>query len=89
MKTKRNFEYRDDSARDLTIGWAGLAAGLALLAAMVGATGCGGMEIGGRLGVYRVDERQESQRMVQNPNPWVCTLWPSMEGCKPTEMHGS
>ena len=36
-------------------------------------SGCTGMEIGGRLGVYRVDERQESSRTnVENRVPLKC-----------------
>lgn len=36
-------------------------------------SGCTGIEIGGRLGVYRVDERQESSRTnVENKVPLRC-----------------
>ena len=36
-------------------------------------SGCTGIEIGGRLGVYRVDERQESSRTnVENKVPLKC-----------------
>jgi hypothetical protein len=35
--------------------------------------GCSGMEVGAKLGVYRVDERQESQRM--HNVPLKCYLW--------------
>jgi hypothetical protein len=36
-------------------------------------SGCTGIEIGGRLGVYRVDERQESSRTnVENKVPLIC-----------------
>lgn len=36
-------------------------------------TGCTGIELGGRLGVYRVDERQESSRTnVENKVPLKC-----------------
>jgi hypothetical protein len=36
-------------------------------------SGCTGIEIGGRLGIYRVDERQESSRTnVENKVPLRC-----------------
>lgn len=36
-------------------------------------SGCTGLELGGRLGVYRVDERQESSRTnVENKVPLKC-----------------
>lgn len=35
-------------------------------------SGCSGMEVGGRLGVYRVDERQESQRTYRQAVPLKC-----------------
>lgn len=36
-------------------------------------SGCTGIELGGRLGVYRVDERQESSRTnVENKVPLKC-----------------
>jgi len=36
-------------------------------------SGCTGMEVGGRLGVYRVDERQESSRThLENKVPLKC-----------------
>lgn len=36
-------------------------------------SGCTGIELGGRLGVYRVDERQESSRTnVENRVPLKC-----------------
>lgn len=38
----------------------------------VGIIGCSGMEVGGRLGVYRVDERQESQRTHRQNVPLKC-----------------
>jgi hypothetical protein len=37
-------------------------------------TGCSGVELGGRLGVYRVDERQDSSRTYRNSIPWKCYL---------------
>jgi len=36
-------------------------------------SGCTGIELGGRLGVYRVDERQESSRTnLENKVPLKC-----------------
>ena len=36
-------------------------------------SGCTGIEVGGKLGVYRVDERQESSRTnVENRVPLKC-----------------
>jgi len=36
----------------------------AMLAVLASVSGCSGIEVGGRLGVYRVDEREESSRML-------------------------
>lgn len=49
-------------------------ASLAILIALgsSGLIGCSGMEVGGRLGVYRVDERQESQRTHRQNVPLKC-----------------
>lgn len=49
----------------------GLALGLAalIIAAM---TGCSGMEVGGRVGLYRVDERQDSSRTYRSALPLKC-----------------
>lgn len=45
-----------------------LACGVLLLV-----SGCTGIELGGRLGVYRVDERQDSSRTnVENRVPLKC-----------------
>ena len=41
-------------------------------------TGCTGMEVGAKLGVYRVDERQESQRTYSVP--LKCYLWEDCSG---------
>lgn len=35
-------------------------------------TGCGGFEVGGKVGLYRVDEHAESSRMVRKPLPLKC-----------------
>jgi hypothetical protein len=39
-------------------------------------SGCSGMEVGGRLGVYRVDERQDSSRTHREAVPWKCYFVP-------------
>lgn len=54
-----------------------LAVGSYALAAylMASMTGCAGMEVGGRLGVYRVDERREEQRTYRQALPLKCYLW--------------
>ncbi|TXH14237.1 MAG: hypothetical protein E6R03_09785 [Hyphomicrobiaceae bacterium] len=63
------------------IQWLGF---LAVLAGMMCfGTGCAGLELGGRLGVYRVDERREEQRTYRNPKPAICYLLPSR--CAPQQ----
>ena len=50
----------------------GLAVG-AMLAVLASVSGCSGIEVGGSLGVYRVDEREESSRMTRhNAVPLKC-----------------
>jgi hypothetical protein len=57
------------------VQWLGF---LAVLAGMMCfGSGCAGLELGGRLGVYRVDERQESQKTYANRKPAICYLLPS------------
>jgi hypothetical protein len=58
-----------------TLQWLGFMAVLAGM--MCFGSGCAGIELGGRLGVYRVDERQESQKTYRNPKPAICYLLPS------------
>lgn len=48
--------------------WIGFFVVLAAVAAM---TGCSGLEVGGKLGVYAVDERQDSSRTYKRP-PLKC-----------------
>jgi hypothetical protein len=51
-------------------GW--IIFGLFLGAIALATTGCSGLEVGGKLGVYRVDERQESQATHRQPMPLKC-----------------
>lgn len=39
---------------------------------LFGLIGCSGLELGGKLGVYAVDERQESQRTYKRPQALKC-----------------
>lgn len=44
-------------------------------------TGCAGVELGGKLGLYRVDEKQDSSATVQaQTKPLKCYLG-NFEGC--------
>lgn len=43
-------------------------------------TGCAGIELGGKAGIYRVDQRQESQATHRNPLPLKCYLWADCSG---------
>jgi hypothetical protein len=53
-------------------------------------TGCSGIELGGRLGVYRVDERQESQRTYRRSVPLKCYFTScAPEGTEGEERQGS
>jgi hypothetical protein len=59
-----------------------LTRGAAAIALVVTVTGCGarGYELGGRLGYYEVDERQESQRTHHTPyRSVICKL--TGQGC--------
>lgn len=44
---------------------------------MATTSGCAGLELGGKLGIYRVDERFEKQKTYRNPKPAICYLLPS------------
>ena len=70
-----------------TLQWIGFVAVLAGM--MCFGTGCAGMEVGGRLGVYRVDERQESQKTYANQKPAICYLLPSRCAEQQQEAQGS
>lgn len=59
-----NREVKDDKS------W--LVFGVMLGVAAYALTGCSGMEVGGRLGVYRVDERQDSSRTYRQATPLKC-----------------
>lgn len=43
-------------------------------------TGCSGIELGAKAGIYRVDQRQESQATHRNPLPLKCYLWADCSG---------
>jgi len=43
-----------------------------LIVIAIGLSACSGLEMGGKLGIYRVDERQESQRTYRRAVPWKC-----------------
>jgi len=57
---------------------------LAIVCGLIMATtsGCSGIEVGGRLGIYAVDERQESQKTYRSAKPAICYVFPSR--CQPT-----
>lgn len=61
--------YQNDDAKNSAVGFLGLALALGAMALM---TGCSGLEVGGKLGLYRVDERAESQRTYRQSIPWKC-----------------
>lgn len=63
-------QFKNDDAKRTALDGLMLAIGLAAVAFL--SSGCGGMELGGRLGVYRVDERQESQRTYRQAMPLKC-----------------
>ena len=48
-------------------------AGYAIATVML--TGCAGVELGARAGLYRVDQRQESQATHAKPLPLKCYIW--------------
>lgn len=66
--------YKKNDAMN-TVKWLGFVAALAGM--MCFGSGCAGLEVGGKLGLYRVDERQESQKTYVNPRPAICYLLPS------------
>lgn len=56
--------------RLLIAGWAWAAIALVALSTL---SGCAGVELGGKLGLYRVDEKQDSSATVQaQTKPFVC-----------------
>ncbi len=56
--------YKNNDAMN-TVKWLGFVAVLAGM--MCFGSGCAGIELGGKVGLYRVDERQESQKTFVNP----------------------
>ena len=67
-------------------GWLVFGAILAGIAAVT--TGCSGVEIGGKIGAYRVDERQESQRTHRQPIPLKC-YFTACSGEERSQVEGS
>lgn len=55
------------------MNWVVLGVALAVVAFL--ATGCSGMEVGGKLGVYRVDTRADRSETYHKPMPLKCYLW--------------
>jgi hypothetical protein len=58
-----------------TVKWLGFVAVLAGM--MCFGSGCAGIELGGKVGIYRTDEHSESTRTYRNPKPAICYLLPS------------
>lgn len=54
----------------LFVGWVMWAAGM--LGTLTVLSGCSGIEMGGKLGVYRVDERNDASRTYRAPLPLKC-----------------
>jgi hypothetical protein len=42
--------------------------------AVLTTTGCAGIELGGKLGVYEVDERHTSDTVTTRAKPFICRL---------------
>lgn len=55
-------------------------ASCALLYTLVFSTGCAGVELGGKMGLYAVDQREETQVTKSRAKPLKC-LWSQAEGC--------
>ena len=55
---------------------------VALVATMAG---CSGLELGGRLGVYAVDEKQDSSRTYRRQQPLKCLFVSCEEPTKEVE----
>lgn len=64
--------YRNTSAEETCKAYAVLLSVLAAVGVAVFGTGCSGMEVGGKLGVYRVDEHSESSSFKGRPVPLKC-----------------
>ena len=60
---------------------------LAIIAVVM--TGCSGMEVGGKFGVYRVDERSDHSRTYRNNVPLACYLWKNCGAQQADEANGS
>jgi hypothetical protein len=55
-------------------------------------TGCAltknGFEVGAKVGMYGVDEKQESQQMHRKPMPLICYVWPTPDKCSGFDTNG-
>lgn len=79
----KSFEDKVNSALDASVTWS---IGLVLVGTVaILCSGCSGVEVGGKLGVYRVDQRQESQATHRQPIPLKCYI----TQCGPEEVQGS
>lgn len=57
--------------------------------AVAGLTGCSGMEVGGKFGVYRVDEKSDHSRTYRKNVPLACYLWRNCTASQADEAEGS
>lgn len=68
-----------------TIATLKMTAAIGALAIALFFSGCGGMELGGKLGIYRVDDRQETMQVKTVNQPLKCLFVP----CNTNEVQGS
>lgn len=52
-------------------------------------TGCSGIEVGGKVGVYRVDQHQETTSFRGASLPLKCYLWEDCTAIAPQQPQGS
>lgn len=78
----------NNKAKSDFLGYLLLIVGCGIL--LMSGSGCAGLEVGGRLGLYRVDARKESQETYMNHKPAICYLFPSRcDAQGTTEVQGS
>ena len=56
---------------------------------VAGLTGCSGKEVGGKFGVYRVDEKSDHSRTYRKNVPLACYLWKNCSEQPADESAGS